>query len=764
MESVSPKAVFLSYAREDTAAAQRIAEALRSHGVEVWFDQNELRGGDAWDAKIRQQIKECALFIPVISANTQGRGEGYFRLEWKLAAERTHLMAEGMPFLAPVAVDGTREFGAIVPAEFLCVQWTLLPGALPTLQFVEQVKRLLAAPSLPASAHKTGPKLAPPFPVAKPGSGLPVRILLALGALALGFGAYYFLRPAAREAPAAPPKAAVEPTPVPQTGGKSIAVLPFENMSEDKGNAYFCDGMQEDILTNLAKIRELRVVSRTSVEQYRGTTKSIRQIARELGVAWVLEGSVQRAGGKVRVTGQLINAANDEHMWADNFDRDITDIFAIQSELAKKIAGSLQAVLSPQEKILLERKPTENIGAYDLYLKARNMSNNSPSFPLTVAQELESLLKTAVELDPQFAAAWGELAAIEARFYFVGLDKTPARLAVAQAAVDRAVSLAPDTPEVIGSVGRFYYLTQRDYSRAVEQLEKLVRMQPNDGDAWEFLGVVQRSEGQWSDAIASGRKSVELDAASVLNARALTASLLYVRRFDEALALMRRVVSLVPESREELFVFARAELLATGAASEADGIFTLRSTKENNRDDLTHFHEFLAEYRGDLAEFIRLDRLQSHAGEFGYEALRNAWVYFVHGDVAVARTRLGKVPADLRARLVEEPNNYSLWWGLSQMELILGNNAEALRCALKATELPEAKDGFDGPPAWINLAIIHAWTGNKDRAIGEIADILRRPSYLNVHMLRGAPPYAPLRGDPRFEALMNDPKNNAPLF
>src|SRR5476649_1389527 len=183
MESGSPKAVFLSYAREDTAAARRIAEALRSHGVEVWFDQDELRGGDAWDAKIRKQIRECALFMPVISAHTQARGEGYFRLEWKLAVERTHLMAEGMPFLSPVVIDATPDAGAVVPGEFMRVQWTRLTGGLPTSQFVEQAKRLLAAPSISASGQKLEPRLAPPSAAAGQRSGFPIWISIALGAL-----------------------------------------------------------------------------------------------------------------------------------------------------------------------------------------------------------------------------------------------------------------------------------------------------------------------------------------------------------------------------------------------------------------------------------------------------------------------------------------------------------------------------------------------------------------------------------------------------
>ena len=769
----SSHAVFLSYAREDSDAARRIADALRGFGVEVWFDQSELRGGDAWDQKIRGQIKDCTLFVPIISAHTEARGEGYFRLEWKLADERTNLIAKGVPFLLPVVVDATSDGDAMVPDSFRAVQWTRLADGAPTPEFVAQVKRLLEAPRKSSADVGRGRRTPPPagVPANPAGVGDPAlqpkpRVpgwTWAVVAAAIGAAVFFAFRPTAKEPLAATKISPAAPT-APAVNDKSIAVIPFENRSTDKeANAVFTDGIHEDILTQLGHIRELRVVSRTSVEQYRGTKKLMAQIGRELGVAYILEGSVQRDGNKVRVTGQLIRAATDEHVWADNYTRDLTDIFAIQSELAQAIAGELKTAISPQEKSVLERKPTENLAAYELWMKVRDLAYRDPSFAQATAQKLESQLLAVVDLDPKFAAAWGDLAAVHARHYFVGFDRTPARLAKAKAAMDRAVSLAPDSPEVIANLGVYYYQSQHDYVRATEQFEKLLRMEPNSVFAWNYLGVVQRSQGRWAEAIASTRKSVQLDPASIGCARNLLGSLRYVRRFDEALAVARRLAAMDPEPQNQFPVYVQTEASATGAVRETEEWVK----RVYPAAGMVAEQKALAMYRGDFAEVIRLDKLQPY-GLAGVAsrvvALNVAEIHQALGDQAAARARLEDFPAQLRTRLETEPTNTGLWQALSRMEAILGNKAEALRCAVKATELPEAKDGFDGPPAWINLAVIHAWAGDKERAIAEFAEILRKPSYLNVNLLKTQAAFAPLRGDPKFEALLTDPKNSAPLF
>src|ERR1700678_1569315 len=352
----SNRAVFLSYAREDATAAGRIADALRGFGIEVWLDQSELRGGDAWDSKIRRQIRECALFIAVISRTTQGRGAGYCRREWKLAVERTHDMAVGMPFLIPVVVDETAESEAIAPDEFMRVQWTRLKGGAPTPQFAELVKRLLDSPRQPSPAERPAGRTASAGMPAK-GISKTVMGLAVLAGIAVAAALFLVSRPRTEEATAAKaPVAEAKPAAAPSE--KSVAVLPFENMSADKDNAFFADGVQEDVITSLSKVRELKVISRASVLAYRDTAnRNLRKIASELGVATVLEGSVRRDGTKVRVTAQLVDARTDENLWAEAYDRDVSDIFAVQAEIAQEIAGALKANLTDSERALITSRP-----------------------------------------------------------------------------------------------------------------------------------------------------------------------------------------------------------------------------------------------------------------------------------------------------------------------------------------------------------------------------------------------------------------------
>jgi TolB-like protein len=755
--SDAPKAVFLSYAREDSEAARRIADALRAFGVEVWFDRSELRGGDAWDQKIRTQIKECALFVPVISARTQDRGEGYFRLEWKLAAERTHLMAEGVPFLAPVVVDATTESAAAVPVEFMRVHWSRLPGALPTPEFVETIKRLLTAPRIGAAGASNRGASADQAAGAEK-SWRPAQKWALVVAIVAALGTAVFVAQRSR-APATGPIAAA-----PLADDKSIAVLPFENRSADKeANATFTDGIHEDILTSLQHVRELRVVSRTSVEQYRGTKKSMPLIARELGVTFLLEGSVQREGNTVRVTGQLIHGPKDQHLWANRYDRNLTDIFAIQSEVAEAIAGELKAAISPAEKSLLNRRPTDNLAAYELYLKART-SNNRENFAPGVAQNQEAWLQAAVEMDPKFAAAWGALGALHARFYFNYLDQTAARQAKARVAIDRAVSLAPDLPDVIAAVGRYHYLAERNYAKATEQFQRVLRTEPNSIEAWQYLGVIQRSEGRWLDALASNRKAVQLDPRSIVDARNFIGTLRMGRRWEEARAEARRLVAIDPELVASHFLLAQVAFAATGSVREFEDVAAFYAKSHPSEKGVL---KMMAEYRGDFEEYLRLDREEPYWNEGPaprVQALAAAEMYFALGRIDAARARLENHPVQIRARLESEPANSALWQALSRMEVILGHNDEGLRCALKATEQPAARDAFDGPAAWANLIIVRTWIGEKDRALADLADFLRRPSYATVHTLRRSVALSPLRGDPRFEALLSDPKNNAPLF
>jgi len=328
----SKNAVFLSYAAEDAAPAQRLCATLRAAGIEVWFDQSELRGGDAWDQKIRREIRDCALFMPVISANTQSRLEGYFRREWKLAAARTHDMADGKPFLVPVVIDGTRDQDARVPEQFRAVQWTPIPTGEMSAAFVERVLHLL-------SPHPT----------------TPARI---------GAASCQSFAPTMHSA--APAQRAIPE--------KSIAVLPFADMSALKDQEYFSDGLAEALIDMLTQVRDLRVPARTSSFSFKGKSDDIASIAEKLRVAHVLEGSVRKAGSTIRVTAHLIRADDGYHLWSKTYDRDIEDIFRVQDEIAGIVVEALKAKLLPAEGVVNPHR-TSNMEAYEHYLLAKQFFN-----------------------------------------------------------------------------------------------------------------------------------------------------------------------------------------------------------------------------------------------------------------------------------------------------------------------------------------------------------------------------------------------------
>jgi TolB-like protein len=771
--SDATKAVFVSYAREDGAAAKRLCEALREAGLEVWFDANELRGGDAWDASIKRQIRECALFLPVISAQTQEREEGYFRREWKLAVERTHDLAETAPFLVPVAIDETPQAGALVPEAFMRAHWTRIPRGLPTPQFVEEVKRQLARARRRGSAP---PQFAPSSveaPVRPQSRTLPVVFALAVLVVAAAGGWWFTREPATADSAADTSLSQRAPT-VP---AKSIAVIPFANNSDDKDtNAFFADGIHEDILTNLSNIREMRVVSRTSVMEYRGTTKKMRQIAGELGVTYILEGSVQRSGNTVRVTGKLIDARADRQIWAKNYTRDLTDVFAIQTALAQEIASSLQTVLSPQEKDLLERRPTENIDAYILLLRAREV-HNRPAPTLASVEEEERLLQKAVELDPRFAVAWAELASVRFFAYF-GFDSPV--VAAGKTAVDEAARLAPGTPEVLRSLGDYYYHGFRDYPHALEQYGKLLQLRPNDASVFQSIAAARRRQGHWTEARKNYEQAFRLDPGNLRNARDYAITLTAFRRFDEAISHQTRIVERLSDDLFAGYELALLPFLARGSTGEMEAFFTRLTAVQANSDVGIGLRKMWALRHGDLVEAVRLDELRPYcaSSRFGPEviqAIQMAAAFAAQGDLAHARERLGEFPTQFRGLVASDPANFALR-PLAMMEALLGNSAAAVSCARRGVEiLPESVDALPGAAGRAVLAFALAWSGDQDGALVEYAHLLQTPfgsangnggSFPDetVSVMRHDPRFAPLQGDPRFEALLNDPKNNAPLL
>ncbi len=773
-------AVFLSYASQDAAAARRICDSLRAAGLEVWFDQSELVGGDAWDQKIRGQIKACALFVPLISTETQARREGYFRLEWKLAAQRTHTIADGTPFLLPVVIDTTRDADALVPEEFRAVQWTRLIGGGANAAFVARVKNLLTG-----EIAQVGSAVGASFNEARgrgsathlPNKRSPFALTAGAFAIVVAIGTAWFVsKKSERSAVPVQPAASI-PSPAPQPAApavsdKSIAVLPFANMSDEKDSAFFSDGIQEDVLTNLGSVRDLHVVSRTSVEQFRKTTKPIRQIGEELRVAYVLEGSVRRAGGKVRVTGQLIHAATDEHVWAKSYDRDLTDIFAVQTELAHDIALALSAALSPQEKMSLARRPTENVAAYELYLKAREWREKKSGSGRIVSAI--SLLQQAVELDPKFAVAWAELGDCHAHLVFDEWDRTEQRLASARAAIETAVRLAPDDPGVIAKLGVYYLHADRDYARATEQYVRLAQIRPNDPEVFRALGSIQVRQGRLADCVANLRRALELDPGNFAETRNLVSQLEAGHHYDEAEALARRLVTVFPDEQDGYFFLASTVFKARGSTAEMDALGR-HTFDPNRRSAIDYLRITLARFRGDMAEAIRLDRQQPvwDGGLSPWAQDMAAAITLVNaGELTAARARLTTAMAVMNEKKEKEPLNSWLFAWLGQAHALLGEKAEALACAQRSLDiLPESRDAIYGVENAVIAASTYAWVGEKERALAEFARLLKTPhgtnSFTAARGLNDSDTqvsFKPLWDDPRFQALVADPKNNAPLF
>jgi TolB-like protein len=432
---------------------------------------------------------------------------------------------------------------------------------------------------------------------------------VVVGAVAVGLAVWWVRRPAETVVAPVAVENKVAPA-LPAISNKSIAVLPFSNLSDEKDSAFFTDGMHEDILTNLALIGELRVVSRTSVMQYRSTTKPMKQIGTELGVAYLLEGSVRRVGNKVRVTGQLINARTDEHVWAKSYDRDLTDIFAIQAALAQEIAGALSTAILPATQRLLARRPTENPVAYDDFLRARASRNSGRVGTRAALREQEALFQSAVRQDPTFAAAWGELATVHAQYVFWGVDGTPARLALADAAIAEAVRLAPESPDVIRAVGTHAYYAHRDDARATARYEQVARLQPNDPTVFSSLGLIQRRQGRWAESLVNLRRAVELDPGNASYVRNLRDSLTRGRRWPEAVEAQRRLIALLPDRAEERWWLADFESQIAGSWRPAGDFMASLTPAERETPAGIYFRKGWARYRGDAAEYHRLDAIQ----------------------------------------------------------------------------------------------------------------------------------------------------------
>jgi len=521
------RAVFLSYASEDTEAARRICDALRGIGVEVWFDQRELRGGDAWDQRIRREIHDCALFVPIMSANTQARLEGYFRREWKLAIARTHDMAEEKAFLLPVVIDDTNPQHASVPEPFRAVHWMRLPANEVPPAFVARVAQLLSGvePGRPATT--------------RPASVAAVAV-----------------HPVSPEAGAVPEH--------------SIAVLPFLNMSADKEQEYFSDGLAEELINLLARIPELRVPARTSSFSFRGRPVTAGDIGRALNVAHVLEGSVRKAGNRLRISVQLVRSDNGYHLWSETFDRTLDDIFQIQDDIARAVVDKLRLTLLTA--VPSTSGAATSSEAHNLFLQGQYFRDLETRADLDKAVDC---YQRALALDPGYARAWAGLAAVYARQIGNGYIALDQGYALSRAAAERAIALDPTLGDAYSSLGVVLVNVDHDWRGSAARLAHACTLDSGNLMLLITTAIIRRSLGDAEEAVALLRLGLERDPLNLLARRYFARLLCYLNCLTEAEAEIRQVLELsasYPVAQYELgrILLAQGKVGAAVAAFEAE--------------------------------------------------------------------------------------------------------------------------------------------------------------------------------------------------
>jgi len=556
------RAVFLSYASQDAEAAQQLCNALRGAGVEVWFDQSELRGGDAWDALIRRQIKGCCLFVPLISANTQSREEGYFRREWNLAVARTLDMAEGRAFLLPIVIDSTSDSQAVVPEKFRDVQWTRLPVGANIDTFVDHVRRLLSSDAMTPMA--TSPRSSAP-PTASMGAAstrsMPPAtrsfvpwIVSGLVILAVGyFVVDKFVRPVrsvpAAEAPATAPAPAFNPP------AHSIAVLPFTNMSGDKEQDYFSDGLSEELLNSLARINELQVAARTSSFYFKGEHADLATIAHKLNVASVLEGSVRRSGHTIRVTAQLNNAVTGYHLWSQTYDRDLGDVLKLQTDVASAVTNALRVTLLGNVAAKIELGGTRNPAAFDAYLRASNAYRRFGPVNLAAGglnkeglQAAVAAYTEAIRADPDYALAYAGRSLAFADFgraLVTGPD-AGGYFNQAQSDARKAIALAPDLADSHLALANFF-AGSLELTDAFREYERALALAPGNATMLKEYGAFAVLIGRSEAGLTAAHRLLVLDPLNSINHFGLGTSLLFARRYGEAIGALTDAKALIPE-------------------------------------------------------------------------------------------------------------------------------------------------------------------------------------------------------------------------
>jgi TolB-like protein/Flp pilus assembly protein TadD len=589
-----------------------------------------------------------------------------------------------------------------------------------------------------------------------PKSVLSVAVLVFAVALAVSFSTFFH-----RASPPTTRNLSEIATPI---LGNSIAVLPFQNLSDEKQNAYFADGVQDEILTNLARVADLKVISRTSTMQYKtGAQRNLREIAKTLGVSYVVEGSVQRSGGRVRVNAQLIDARTDAHLWAESYDRELADVFAIENELAEQIVSQLKTKLSPQEKAAIEQKPTTDLAAHDLYIRAKTLiASSALSTPQAESLfEAVRLLNQAVERDPAFALAYYQLAEAHDVIYLQGIDHTPARLALANGAIQSLARLRPNSGEAHLALAKHLYWCYHDYDRAREELTLAQKSLPNDPMPFQILGYIDRRQGRWPESTKNLERAIELDPQNSAFLEQIARSYECLRRYADAERALDRAIALVPKDAAMRAMRAEIELHwhadARPLVSMIQAIIAKDSREAKNIAELwlnaaLYDRDFDAALRALAA--LPIDGCHRETILFP-----RVWcegiVAQMRGDKVAARAAFSSARNEMAKLVREQPAYAEALCALGMADAALGNKEDAIREGRRAVELLSVtKDAIIGPLLVQNLALIYAWTGEKDLAFEQLSVAAKLPGYLSYGELRLHPYWDPLRRDPRFDKIV----------
>src|SRR6266511_1246103 len=595
-------------------------------------------------------------------------------------------------------------------------------------------------------------------------------VAVAAAVVVVGVATLFFIR---HRAPSSSmPAGAVSsiPTPIP---AKSIAVLPFDNLSDEKENAYFAAGVQDEITSNLARIAELKVISRTSANHYKvGNPRNSRDIGQQLGVAHLLEGSVQRIGNRLRVNAQLIKAPSDIHVWAQTYNRDVADLFAIQSEIAQAIAAQLAAQISPAEKRAILRRPTADLTAFDLYIRAKDLSLRSPFTNSGKKDLLEAadLLNQAVTRDPAFFLAFCQLAFTHDYLYFFGHDRTPARLALAEAAIQAAFRLRPDAGEAHLARAENLYRGYLDYNGALAELEIARASLPNDVRLFELRGYIERRQGRWEELMLDFERAMDLEPGNLFVQKQIAASYGYLRRYAEAKSAYDRALAIAPDDVETRVARAHVELDWKADTRPLHQLIdSIRATNPVAIPRIADTWLICALAERDAVAAKDAITASGENTPLNYEAVHFNRP-FVEGIIARMMKEEGKARAAFIAAGAEQekiihaqPNYGPPLCVLGLIDAALGRKEEALREGRHAIELlPVEKDALNGSLMIEYLAMIAAWLGDKDLACEKLEAAIRYPGPLSYGELKLLPFWDPLRGDPRFEQIVASlaPKGN----